>query len=84
MVITGHARSRLDREKTYTVNEQTLVKIVTKPDEVVTGEGTRLIAHRVLDETYILRVVYEESERETRIVTFYRAKKKRYYRGGLR
>jgi hypothetical protein len=83
-VITGHARSRLERDKTYSVSEQTLVDIVTGPDEVVRGEGNRMIAHRVLDEDYILRVVYEESESEIQIITFYRAKKKRYYRGGSR
>jgi len=83
-VIKAHARSRLEREKAYSVSEETLVEIVKKPDEVVKGEGNRLIAHRVLDQTYILRVVYQESESEIEIITFYRAKRKRYYRGGSR
>ena len=66
------------------ISEETLIEIVEKPDEIVKGKGNRLLAHKVLDETYILRVVYEELESEIQIITFYRAKRKRYYRGGRR
>jgi len=34
-----------------------------------------------LGEEYILRVIYEEHEDEIQVITFYRAKKKRYFRG---
>ncbi|MBE0431067.1 MAG: hypothetical protein IBX67_04490 [Dehalococcoidia bacterium] len=83
-VVTAHAKSRLAREKAYSIDERTLIKTVRRPDEIVRGEGSRFIAHKVLDETYILRVVYEETGNKLEIVTFYRAKKKRYYRGDLR
>jgi len=50
----------------------------------VQGSASRFIAHKTLDDTYILRVVYEETGNEIQVITFYRAKKKRYYRGGSR
>ena len=83
-VIKAHARTRLEREKVYNVSEETLIETVRKPDEVVKGKGNRLIAHKILDETYILRVIYQEFESEIQIITFYRAKKRRYYGGGQR
>ena len=81
VVVKAHARERLEREKVYNVNEEVLIEIVRKPDEVASGKRNRYIGHKVLDENYILRVIYEEFEDEIQIVTFYRAKKKRYYRG---
>ena len=59
-----------------------MIEFVKKPDEVVKGREKRLIAHKILGKEYILRVIYEEYEDEIQIITFYRAKKKRYYRGG--
>ena len=82
VIVRAHARNRLEREKAYKVSEETLIEIVKRPDEIVSGKGSRVMAHKVLDELYILRVVYEEFESEIHIITFYRAKKKRYYRGG--
>ncbi|MFQ6061970.1 MAG: hypothetical protein ACE5KT_01725 [Methanosarcinales archaeon] len=49
------------------------------------GKKKRWIAHKVLDDTYILRVIYEihAEVEEKQIVSFYRAKKDRYYKGGV-
>jgi len=44
-------------------------------------KGEKFIAHKILGEEYILRVIYEEYEDEIQVITFYRAKKKRYFRG---
>jgi len=82
VIVKAHAKERLNREKLYNVDEQVLIKIVKNPDELVYGRGNRLIAHKVLDKNYILRVVYEEFADQIQIVTFYRAKKERYYGGG--
>jgi hypothetical protein len=82
IIVKPHAKERLKREKVYNVSEEALIEIIRKPDEIVSGKESRLIAHKVLDEDYILRVVYEEFEYEIQIITFYRAKRKRYYRGG--
>ncbi len=83
IIVKPHAKERLEREKVYNVSEEALIEIIRKPDEIVSGKESRLIAHKVLDEDYILRVVYEEFKHEIQIITFYRAKRKRYYRGGV-
>ena len=84
VIVKSHAIARLKREKVYEVNEQLLTDIVNNPDEVLKGKKGRLIVHKVLDDKYILRVIYETHRDEIQIVTFYRARKKRYYRGGRR
>ena len=81
IIVKVHAKERLEREKVYNISEEALIQIIKRPDEIVSGKGNRFVAHRVLDEDYILRVVYEELEHEFQIITFYRAKRKRYYRG---
>ncbi|MEA1964760.1 MAG: hypothetical protein U9O41_06500 [Candidatus Aerophobetes bacterium] len=81
IIVKSHAVERLKREKVYKIDEDTLIQIVKGPDEVVKGRGGRLIAHKILGKEYILRVIYEEYKDEIQIVTFYRAKKKRYFRG---
>jgi len=81
VIVKNHARERLEREKVYNVTEEALIQIIREPDEIVSGRGNRLVAHKVLDEDYILRVVHEELEHEVQIITFYRAKRERYYRG---
>ena len=81
IIVKAHARERLEREKVYNITEETLIEIIKSPDEIVTGRGNRLVAHKVLDEDYILRVVHEESEHEVQVITFYRAKRERYYGG---
>jgi hypothetical protein len=81
IIVKAHAKERLGRGKVYNVTEEALIQLIRKPDEIVSGKGNRFVAHKVLDEDYILRVVYEEFEHEVQVITFYRAKRKRYYRG---
>lgn len=82
IIVKSHVVKRLKREKVYKIDEDILIQAVKEPDEVVKGKGERFIAHKILGEEYILRVIYEEYQDEIQIITFYRAKKKRYFRGG--
>lgn len=81
IVVRPHAIERLKRDKVYKIDESTLTQAVRKADEIMEGREGRLVAHKILDKEHILRVVYEEYEDEIQIITFYRAKKKRYFRG---
>ena len=82
IIVKSDAVERLKREKVYKIDGNTLIQIVKEPDKVAKGKGERLIAQKILGEEYILRVIYEEYQDEIQIITFYRAKKKRYFRGG--
>lgn len=60
------------------VNKNLITKIITKPDRIESGYKNRLVAQGVLDDKHILRVVYEESEEEIKIITIYPGRRSRY------
>jgi len=80
-----HAEGRLKR---YGVNRKNLIEAINNPDEVVRGkrkgELERWIAHKLLDDGYMLRVIYEVKNEDINVITLYVSKQERYYRGGVR
>ncbi len=67
----------LARHEVIFTKEQ-VVNVLSNPDIIVQGYKNRLIAQKSLDETHVLRVVYEEYSNEKKIITFYPAGKERY------
>lgn len=51
---------------------------VKSPDVTRRGRGRRIIAQKMLDERYVLRVIYEKVNELVRIITFYPARRERY------
>ena len=49
-----------------------------RPEKVEEGFRGRKIAQRRISEKHVLRVVYEEGQREIRVVTFYPGRRSRY------
>jgi hypothetical protein len=80
-----HAEGRLKR---YDINKELVVDAINNPDEVVRGkrkgEIERWIAHKLLEDGYMLRVIYEDKNEDTNVITLYISKLERYYRGGVR
>lgn len=82
--LTAHARQKvIAREVSMTEVEQT----VARPDSSVSGYAARRILMRryfddVLKSTMLLRVVVEETDTETTVVTLYKTSKFNKYEGG--
>lgn len=76
---TAHALEKLTLIQIYgfEVDQDSVVNTVQQPDEVFLGFSGRFIAQTVLDETHVLRVVYEEGE-EITVVTLYPGRRGRY------
>ena len=76
---TGHALDKMTLIRTYgfEVDQDFVVSTVQHPEEVFLGYSGRFIAQTVLDETHVLRVVYEEGE-EITVVTLYPGRRRRY------
>lgn len=51
---------------------------VAEAGEIEEGFRGRKIAQRRISEKHVLRVVYEEGQREIRVVTFYPGRRSRY------
>ena len=64
------------------------VDAINNPDEVVRGkrkgEIERWIAHKLLDDGYMLRVIYEVKNKDSNVISLYISRRERYYRGGVR
>lgn len=75
---TLHAEDKLKRLMEIGVTKETVLKIIEKPEKVVSGYYGRKIAQGLLREDLILRIVYEESEEEIMIVTIYPGERRRY------
>lgn len=60
------------------VTTEMIEEIVRSPERVDNGYKGRRVAQGTLDETHVLRVVYEEVERTIRIVTVYPGRRARY------
>ena len=60
---------------------ESVIEALLKPKEVVTGHHSRFIAHRPTN-GHLIRIIYEYNEGIPVVVTVYRPRKERYYRGG--
>ena len=83
--LTPHAEARSER---YSINRRFVIEAVDNPDEVVRGKNRgeleRWIAHKLIDDEYLLRVVYEVRNWGISVITLYISKRRGYYRGGIR
>ena len=51
---------------------------MNKPDTIASGYGERKIAQKKIDDTHVLRVIFEEKKDAKRIITIYPGRIKRY------
>ncbi len=60
------------------VDKNLVEEIVTHPEKLEVGYKNRLIAQKRIDETHVLRVVYEEKNNIILIITIYPGRINRY------
>ncbi len=80
IVFSFHALNKikiLSNHKIF-VDKNLITKIITKPDKIESGYKNRLVAQAMLDDKHVLRIVYEESDKEIKIITMYPGRRSRY------
>ncbi len=81
-VFTKHALKRFKDFRNYGVKiaRQQVIKTIQKPDHVdKKSDSPKIIVSKIRDETHILRVVFKIESDIIVIITFYPAKRGRYY-----
>jgi len=80
IVFSLHALNKIQILSSHNifVNKDLITKIIKKPDRIENGYKNRLVAQGVLDDKHVLRIVFEESEEEIKIITMYPARRSRY------
>jgi len=80
IVYGSHADEKFEilRRHGLIVSKRQVRETLRRPEKVEEGFRGRKIAQRRISEKHVLRVVYEEGQREIRVVTFYPGRRSRY------
>ena len=80
ILYTKHAnfKFRVLKQHGFVITKEQVEDIIKEPERVVLGRRGRLIAHKSVSQTDLIRVIYEENGDEIRIITFYPARRERY------
>jgi uncharacterized DUF497 family protein len=77
---TNHCLEKIEilRKHKINVDKETISNTVLEPERIEEGYNDRKIAQKLFDENHVIRVVYEESDNNLRIITVYPGRRKRY------
>lgn len=80
IVFSSHADEKITllETKGFSVTKNQVIECLQKPDKIDPGYKDRKIAQRVIDDSHVLRVVFEEREDVRRVITLYPGRRERY------
>ncbi len=80
LIFSEHAESKFKilEKHGFHIEKDIIISALEDPDSVEPGYKGRMIAQKIIDETHLIRVVYECSSEVWRIITFYPGRRKRY------
>lgn len=80
IVYGSHAEEKFEilRRHGFVVSKRQVRETLRRPEKVDEGFRGRKIAQRRISEKHVLRVVYEERQKEIGVVTFYPGRRSRY------
>ena len=75
-----HSLTKIEILKSHgvSVSKEIIEEIVKNPDKIDTGYKGRLIAQKSIDDTHVLRVVYESLPEKVYIIIVYPGRRPRY------
>jgi Txe/YoeB family toxin of Txe-Axe toxin-antitoxin module len=76
----SHAEEKFEilRRHGFVVSKRQVRETLQRPEKTEEGFRGRNVAQRRISEKHVLRVVYEEGQREIRVVTCYPGRRSRY------
>jgi uncharacterized DUF497 family protein len=80
IIFSSHAQNKFAilRQHRFDVSKDTILLTLERPDKVECGYKDRKIAQKVIDESHVTRVVFEERRDMLRVITFYPGRRVRY------
>ena len=80
VVFTRHAQLKFEilAAHGFKLTKREIEDIVNMPQRLIKTRKGRLIAQSELNDTHVIRVVYQEEESIIKIITFYPARRQRY------
>jgi len=80
IIFSSHAENKFAilRKHGFDVPKDTILLALESPDKVEYSSKNRKIAQKVIDESHVIRVVFEETSNMLRVITFYPGRRVRY------
>jgi len=80
IIFSSHAENKFAilRHHGFDVSKDTIILALERPDKVEYGYKNRKISQKVIDESHVIRVVFEETGDMLRVITFYPGRRVRY------
>ena len=80
IIFTDHAKVKFKilKRHGFEVGEKQIRDIVEKPDSKSKGRKDRFIVQGQVDDTHVIRVIFEIESNKIKIITFYPARRERY------
>ena len=80
IIFTKHAELKFGdlEEQGFKIAKGQIEDALNMPENIIEGEKGLLIAQRAIDETHMIRVIYEKKEDSIRVITFYPIRRRKY------
>ncbi|MCE8428233.1 MAG: hypothetical protein J5U19_07600 [Candidatus Methanoperedens sp.] len=80
IIFTDHAtvKFKILKQHGFEINEKQVRDIVENPDTKSKGRKDRFIIQGPVDDTHVIRVIFEIESNNIKIITFYPARRERY------
>lgn len=80
IIFTDHAKVKFEilKRHGFEVSEKQVRDIIEKPDTKSKGRKDRFIVQGTVDDTHVIRVIFEIESTNIKIITFYPARRERY------
>lgn len=77
---TKHAELKFAdlEEQGFQITREQVENALNMPENIIEGGKGRLIAQRAIDETHMIRVIYEKEEDSIKVITFYPTRRRKY------
>jgi uncharacterized DUF497 family protein len=80
IIFTDHAKVKFEilKRHGFEVSEKQVREIIEKPEIKCKGRKDRFIVQGSVDDTHVIRVIFEIENNTIKIITFYPARRERY------
>ncbi|MCX7001555.1 MAG: DUF4258 domain-containing protein [Candidatus Sumerlaeota bacterium] len=78
--LTNHCLLKIDilAKHGVSISKELIIDIINNPTKTESGYKNRIIAQKEIDETHVLRVVYEKELNKAKVITVYPGRRERY------
>ncbi|MDY6862350.1 MAG: DUF4258 domain-containing protein [Thermodesulfobacteriota bacterium] len=80
IIFSNHAENKFAilKHHGFLISKEIIISTLEGPDKVEAGHKSRKIAQKNIDESHVIRVIFEELPTMVKVITFYPGRRKRY------